>query len=501
MTIRLVVVAGILGIVNGALPVAQVAGASDKLPDLKVAPMSGFRIERTASGRRLLRFNGMMLNMGRGPFEIRGRRASTRKPWIVDQVIYRTGGGTRRIRTKATLRYAGDGHDHFHVRRILSYHLWSTQGTTRDAKIGFCFFDTNARDLKLAGAPKSRRYVQSSCGHRGSLHTKNGLSVGWGDLYPAKFAFQWIDVTGLPAGTYTIRAAIDLYSQFKESSETNNCKWARVSFKSSGSQVKVLASGSTCVNDHDTTPYDADIDWAYAAGIAAGCDADMFCTYDPVTRGQLATFVTRALDLPATDTDFFTDDAGSGHEDAINRAAAAGIVDGCTPTTFCPNGKVSRATMATILARAMALPPTGTDRFTDDQGLGSEASINAVAEAGIMGGCTATTFCPSAKVNRGQLVVFLHRALTVAPPPPDASAKEAKADPIANGGSTLASYWFASVKYKAARSSGATLTGLAPSGLHLGRDATTGGILTSGGGQAGPLLQCPIAPAVAGDSS
>ncbi len=408
--VRVAVIAGVLGILTGALPVAPALAASDKLPDLKVAPMSGFRIERTTGGRRLLRFNGMMLNVGRGPFEIRSRRASTKQPWIVDQIIYQTGGGTRRIRTNATLRYAGDGHNHWHVRRILSYHLWSVHGTSRDAKIGFCFFDTNVRNLRLAGAPRSRKYVESTCGHKGSLHVKNGLSVGWGDLYPANFAFQWIDVSGLPGGTYTIRAAIDLYGQFTESSETNNCTWARVSFKSSGSKVKVLASGTSCVNDHDGTPYAADIDWGYEAGVAVGCDADMFCTYDPVTRGQLASFVTRAMHLPPTDQDFFTDDTGSGHEVAINRVAAAGIFLGCTATTFCPDGKVSRASMATILAKALALPPTETDYFTDDDGNGNEASINEVAEAGIMAGCRATTFCPSVKLTRGQTMGFLHTA-------------------------------------------------------------------------------------------
>ena len=72
-----------------------------------------------------------------------------------------------------------------------------------------------------------RKYQQSGCGKRGSLHTTNGISVGWGDLYPAKFAYQWIDITGLPAGTYTIRASVDLYGKFLESNETNNCTWAK----------------------------------------------------------------------------------------------------------------------------------------------------------------------------------------------------------------------------------------------------------------------------------
>ena len=425
--------AGILGILTGILPTAAANAATDKLPDLKVAAMAHFKIQRTASGRRLLRFDGMMLNVGRGPFEIRGRRASTKKPWVIDQVVYRTGGTTRRIRTKATMKYAGDGHDHWHVRRILSYHLWSTRGTSRDAKIGFCFFDTNRRNTTLPGAPKLRKYHQKGCGKKRALRTTNGISVGWADLYPAKFAYQWIDVTGLPGGTYTIRAAVDLYGQFTESNEANNCKWARVSFKAKGSKVKVVASGTKCLNDHADTPYAADIDWALAKVISGPCDGDMFCTYDPVTRAQLASFLARAMDLPATDTDFFTDDDGTAREADINRARAAGLFRGCTPTTFCPNGKLARGSMATVLVRALDLPATDTDYFTDDETNSHEADINAAAEAGVMAGCTATTFCPGVRVTRGEAIHLVHKSFGDEPPAEAAAGRTSTASVMSEG--------------------------------------------------------------------
>ena len=37
--------------------------------------------------------------------------------------------------------------------------------------------------------------------------------------------------------------------------------------------------------------------------------------------------------------------------------------------------------------------------------------INRVAKAGITPGCTATTYCPTNPVARGQMAAFLHRAL------------------------------------------------------------------------------------------
>ena len=43
------------------------------------------------------------------------------------------------------------------------------------------------------------------------------------------------------------------------------------------------------------------------------------------------------------------------------RLAASGITAGCAADRFCPNGVVTRAQMATFLARAFDLPSTGTD--------------------------------------------------------------------------------------------------------------------------------------------
>jgi S-layer homology domain len=68
----------------------------------------------------------------------------------------------------------------------------------------------------------------------------------------------------------------------------------------------------------------------------------------------MATFLARALELPATGEDFFTDDETSTHEISINRVAAAGIASGCTATTFCPKSAVTRGQMAAFLFRALA---------------------------------------------------------------------------------------------------------------------------------------------------
>ena len=63
------------------------------------------------------------------------------------QIVYNDGGSFRRVATDARLRYAGDGHNHWHVRDMMTYHLWGSRGTLRDKKIGFCFFDTDPYQL------------------------------------------------------------------------------------------------------------------------------------------------------------------------------------------------------------------------------------------------------------------------------------------------------------------------------------------------------------------
>jgi hypothetical protein len=67
--------------------------------------------------------------------------------------------------------------------------------------------------------------------------------------------------------------------------------------------------------------------------------------------------------------------------------------------------------MAAFLTRALGLANDGGgNTFTDDNGSVFETDIAKLATAGITKGCTATEFCPSAPVTRGQMAAFLHRA-------------------------------------------------------------------------------------------
>ena len=93
-------------------------------------------------------------------------------------------------------------------------------------------------------------------------------------------------------------------------------------------------------------------------GVTAGCAQDpwRYCPDDSVSRSQMASFLTRAFELPeAPDANFSDVDQGNVHRDNINRLSAAGITAGCAsqPKRYCPNNATTRGQMASFLSRAI----------------------------------------------------------------------------------------------------------------------------------------------------
>ena len=176
-----------------------------------------------------------------------------------------------------------------------------------------------------------------------------------------------------------------------------------------GSLYRVIAPE---FSDIATSTFIDDIHWLFYQGITGGCGGGKFCPKAAVTRVQMAQFLVRAFHHPSTTTDYFTDDDGITGESSINALAEAGITGGCAPNLFCPTRPVTRAQMAIFLVNELNLPPTATDYFDDDDGKTGESSINALAAAGLTGGCGTRKYCPTSNVTREQMAAFLHRALT-----------------------------------------------------------------------------------------
>jgi hypothetical protein len=172
--------------------------------------------------------------------------------------------------------------------------------------------------------------------------------------------------------------------------------------------------------DDDSSVFEDAIESLAAGGITGGCNPpnnDRFCPDDYVTRGMMAAFLVRGLNLTNGGNIDFTDDNGSMFEGSIEKLATAGITEGCNPpanTRFCPDQYVTRGMMAAFLVRGLNLSNGGNVDFTDDNSSVFEESIEKLAAAGITQGCNPpanTKFCPDQYVTRGMMAAFLVRGL------------------------------------------------------------------------------------------
>ena len=193
-------------------------------------------------------------------------------------------------------------------------------------------------------------------------------------------------------------------------------------------------AGGTYLDDNGSV-HEPMIEALAAEDVMTGCNTagTIVCPTDVLTRGQMASLISRAIDLPATDTDHFSDDQGSVHEEHINRMASAGITTGCEPagTRFCPSDPVRRDQLATFLARAKDLEPRDDGPFVDIDGNVHERFINAVAHADITAGCNPAgdRYCPDQPVRRDQAASFVGRTIGATPlPPPELDNDSPAAD-------------------------------------------------------------------------
>jgi hypothetical protein len=172
----------------------------------------------------------------------------------------------------------------------------------------------------------------------------------------------------------------------------------------------------------DTTESDTAFGFEIAcmteAGVVQGNDG-RFGPGLSVTRGQLASLLER-LHFAGSDArpaveyrDAFADDDESVHEQAINWAAATGVVTGYPDGTFRPNAPVRRDQFASMTVRLDALDghdlPPGQDAFADDDGSVHEDAINRLAAGGVMTGTSDGRFSPTAELTRGQASAVLAR--------------------------------------------------------------------------------------------
>ena len=153
-----------------------------------------------------------------------------------------------------------------------------------------------------------------------------------------------------------------------------------------------------------------------AYGIIQGSNGQ----FDPngqLTCAQLATILAKLLKLPAAKDAGFTDNtADAWYYDAINRCAAAGILNGNGDGTVTPEAPITRERAIVMLARALGIEPIrkpDLTKYTDAAQVSAYAQgyVAALIEAGIVGGVTADELAPQDNINRASTVTILDRAI------------------------------------------------------------------------------------------
>ena len=222
-------------------PAAPARGVTPELlPDLGMLPPADFSIQSRPRGERWLRFSAVVANIGPGVFDVYGFGTGAERSVV--QRIQHEGGGWTYLPSTATMFYAGDGHNHWHVRDLQEWTLTAEQPNATvlrsGAKRGFCFWDNYA----YPGTGPKLYSGSTSCHVAGDGSIPMGLSVGWGDKYPATISGQYIDISGLPNGRYRVTLVADQDEEFVEADESNNTSWALIEI--TRKSVRVVSSGT-----------------------------------------------------------------------------------------------------------------------------------------------------------------------------------------------------------------------------------------------------------------
>ena len=223
------------------------------LPDLTMLQPNEFRLEVLSGGIRRLRFSTSIVNLGPGRFDVVGSDPDPADPTRLTRVVQRleqSGGWVTQL-TPATMFFAGDGHDHWHVFGLQDFKL-AFQATPSDriatgVKTGFCFWD----NVNLSNAP--RFYTGAiECDQQADGTVPMGLSVNWGDKYPWNIAFQYVDVSQLPYGNYCLTITADPRGEFVEVTNANNSVQTLIDIEPTG--VTVLAPNCDATPTPPATP-------------------------------------------------------------------------------------------------------------------------------------------------------------------------------------------------------------------------------------------------------
>jgi hypothetical protein len=205
--------------------VPSIPATGDLLPDLTMLPLEAFHMAYDGD-RKVLRFDAVVVNVGKGPLDVTGTRPSViERDLKVTQNVLQADGDAREVETEAVMRYEKvDGHDHFHLLDFQRYRLRPADSTEwrGSRKEGWCLVD----DGSFGGQPSRYNENEFDCGfeeENDALEVRQGLSEGWADVYDWYLEGQYIELDDytLP-GDFCVAADADPEQLLTEATRENN---------------------------------------------------------------------------------------------------------------------------------------------------------------------------------------------------------------------------------------------------------------------------------------
>ncbi|WP_349408662.1 C40 family peptidase [Pseudalkalibacillus sp. SCS-8] len=150
--------------------------------------------------------------------------------------------------------------------------------------------------------------------------------------------------------------------------------------------------------------------------IINGYDQSLFKPNNSITRAEVATMLAKTFNLPLEDGAPMAKDIPSNHwaKEEINAVMKKGFFGGYADGTFHPDKPITRSEIASLFTRAFNLSNNGSGiAFSDvSKGYWAYTSIQTLTANNIAGGYSDNTFRPKNNATRAEFSVFLHRALT-----------------------------------------------------------------------------------------
>ena len=234
---------------------AAARATDEALPDLRMLKPNDLSIQKPG-GTLKLRFAANVANHGVGPLEVQsepGARTDCNNDRVVsdhyaDQHIYLDTNGNGHYDpgdsgaydtiAKVGCRHYSKSHGYWQFDDSGRYKLRREANgkvVARRTKVSFCLLDGARRYPNLPGSPDSGQYP-GTCDE----YSRQGLSIGWSDVYPSFLPGQALKVGGLAKGNYCLIVTADPKNWLEETHEGNNTARRRLRLRPKERRVTPL---------------------------------------------------------------------------------------------------------------------------------------------------------------------------------------------------------------------------------------------------------------------